>query len=298
MKTKPILFNWLLLLFLVLLWGTSFLFTSIAVASIDPLSIVFFRVLIGALVLSGYLLLRGQRLPLSINSWLIFLLFGFVGNLLPFFLIAWGQQTIDSGLAGMIMAIMPLITMLLAHYFIDGEDLNVYKISGFILGAIGVGLLLGPVFKGTLVEMLSGIAIFIAACSYSVNTILVRRFPRFDPAVGGAGLLIAASLALLPIWWLLHPPILGQASLPSVAALVWLGIGPTGIATIILFIVIDRAGPTFLSTINYLIPVVAFYAGVAFLDESLSWLSLFALALILIGIALKRIRAGHNMRTS
>ena len=297
MKSSTIIVNWLLLLALIFLWGTSFLFTALAVDTIDPLSIVFYRVLIGAFVLTIYLYVRQKRLPRSTISWLIFLLFGFVGNLLPFFLITWGQQTIDSGLAGMIMAVMPLITMLLAHYFIAGENLSAFKIIGFMLGITGVGVLLGPVFKGTLLEMLSGIAIFIAACSYAANTILVRRLPRFDPVVAGAGLLIAASLTLLAPWWLLASPIRNEASTTSIIALLWLGIGPTGIATIILFIVIDRAGPTFLSTINYLIPVVAFFAGVVFLGEPMSWVSLLALAIILTGIFLTRINAGHNARS-
>ncbi len=296
MNSRTIIINWLLLLCLILLWGTSFLFTALAVETIDPLSIVFYRVFIGAIVLVAYLYARHKHLPKAFKSWLIFLVFGFVGNLLPFFLIAWGQQTIESGLAGMIMAVMPMITMLLAHYFIEGESLNAFKITGFILGITGVGILLGPVFKGSLVEMLSGIAIFVAACSYAVNTILVRRLPRFDPVVAGAGVLIAASLALLAPWWLLAGSITVETSSTSIISLIWLGVGPTGIATIILFDVIDRAGPTFLSTINYLIPVVAFFAGVMFLSEPLSWMSLVALAIILTGIYLTRLRAGHNAR--
>ena len=298
MRSSRVIVNWLLLLCLILLWGTSFLFTALAVATIDPLSIVFFRVLIGALVLTLYLFAHGKRLPGAIQSWRIFLLFGFVGYLFPFFLISRGQQTIDSGLAGMIMAIMPLITMLLAHYFIPGEDLNAFKIIGFMLGITGVIVLLGPVFRGTVLETLSGIAVFVAACSYAVNSILVRRLPRFDPVVAGAGLLIASSLALLIPWWLSARPVSETASAKSLIALIWLGIGPTGIATIILFVVIDRAGPTFLSTINYLIPVVAFFAGVLFLDEPFSWVSLLALAIILAGISLTRFRAGHNARVS
>ena len=290
------MFNWLLLLCLILLWGTSFLFTAVAVETIDPLSIVFYRVLIGAIVLTAYLYFRRKSLPRDIKSWLIFLLFGFVGNLLPFFLIAWGQQTITSGLAGMIMAIMPLITMLLAHYFIQGESLSVFKILGFLLGLTGVGILLGSIFRGSMLEMLSAIAVLTAACSYAVNAILVRRLPRFDPVVAGAGLLIAASLALLIPWLLLTRPVTDAVSLTSLVSIIWLGIGPTGIATIILFVVIERAGPTFLSTINYLIPVVAFFTGVIFLNESLSWMSLLALVIIMIGISLTRFGVDHNAR--
>ena len=285
-----------MLICLVALWGTSFMFTAIAVDTIDPISIVFFRVLIGAVILTAALLVNGTRLPHTVQSWLIFLLMGFAGNLLPFFLIAWGQQTIDSGLAGMIMAIMPLMTMILAHYFIKGEDLNRYKILGFVLGISGVSLLLGPVFKGSLIEIYSGIAILIAACSYAVNAILVRRLPPFNPKIAGAGVLIAASVSLLPVWYFQPTNAWSQMSSESIISLIWLGIGPTGIATIILFVVIERAGPTFLATINYLIPVVAFSAGVIFLAEKVSWISLIALMIILSGISLTRFKATHNAR--
>ncbi len=285
--------NWLLLMCLVMFWGTSFMFTAIAVDSIDPLSIVFFRVLIGALVLTIAVYARQGSLPFTAQAWLIFILLGIVGNLLPFFLIAWGQQTVDSGVAGMIMAIMPLMTMILAHYFIPGEDLNRYKIIGFMLGLSGVILLLGPVFEGGWLALLSGIAIFIAATSYAINTILVRRLPRFAPRVAGAGVLIAASFTLLPLWMSQQQLQLDQVSQASLLSLVWLGIGPTGIATLILFIVIERAGPTFVSTINYLIPVVAFFCGVIILAEPFGLGSILALVIILSGIALTRYRARY-----
>ncbi len=281
---------------LVLLWGTSFMFTSIAVRSVDPLSLVFFRVLIGALIVTAYMYGRNRRLPFDLRSWLIFSLYGFVGNLFPFFLIAWGQQTLDSGLAGMIMAIMPLMTMILAHYFIPQESLNRFKIIGFILGITGVTLLLGPVFTSESREILSAIAVFIAACSYALNTILVRRLPAFNPMVAGAGVLIAATFCLLPIWLAQQHVEWSKISSASLWSLIWLGIAPTGIASIILFAVIERAGPTFLSTINYLIPVVAFLAGVWVLSEPMNMSSLFSLAIILLGIALTRFKAEHNSR--
>lgn len=296
MKSNPVLINWILLLSLVLLWGTSFMFTAIAVRTVDPLSLVFLRVVIGAIILTIYLYARNNRLPFTLQSWLIFALMGFVGNLFPFFLIAWGQKTIDSGLAGMIMAVMPLITMILAHYLIPGENLNRFKILGFVLGISGITILLGPTFKGETHEMLSAFAIFIAAGSYALNAILVRRLPHFSPRVAGAGVLLAASICLLPLWYAQQEIDFNRISQASLLSVIWLGIGPTGIATIILFAVIERAGPTFLSTINYLIPVVAFLAGVWLLSEPMSWSSLLALVIILSGIALTRFRSAHNAR--
>jgi len=232
---------------------------------------------------------RGQAFPRSARVWGGFLLMAIAGNSLPFFLISWGQQTVDSGVAGMIMAIMPLMTMLFAHYFVDGETLNRYKILGFSLGITGVTLLLGPVFSGGGQALLSGLAIFTAATCYAVNAILIKRLPRFSPMVGACGVLIMASLVLLPFWLLLAPQNNG-ISQDSMLAGIGLGIGPTGIATIVLFAVIDRAGPTFLSTINYLVPVVAFFCGAWLLHEPVSWHHFAALGTILGGIAITRLR--------
>ena len=243
---------------LVGLWGSSFLFTAISVATVDPISVVFYRLVLGALVLALVVFARDQSFPRGLRVWVGFLMMAIAGNSLPFFLISWGQQTIDSGIAGMIMAIMPLMTMVFAHYLVEGETLNRYKIIGFSLGITGVALLLGPVFEGGGRALVSGLAIFTAATCYAVNAILIKRLPRFSPMVGACGVLIMASLVVLPFWLVLSPTN-NSISENSMLAVIWLGIGPTGIATIILFSVIDRAGPTFLSTINYLVPVVAFF---------------------------------------
>ena len=281
---------------LVMLWGTSFMFISISVESVDPLSVVFARVLIGAILLTAVVYAKGLCFPFTGKTWLAFLIMGVMGNTLPFFLITWGQLSVNSGIAGMIMAIMPLITMLLAHYFIEGEDLNRYKMIGFMLGLGGIILLLGPVFEGGGQAALGGIAIFLAATSYAINTILVRRLPKFNPIVGAAGVLIAASIVILPIWLIKAPPMTAQMSAHSMYSVIWLGIGPTAIATLILFAVIERAGPTFLATINYMIPVVAFFSGAFILSEPLELSSLFALAIILSGIAFTRFRATQTSR--
>ncbi|MCP4331483.1 MAG: DMT family transporter [Gammaproteobacteria bacterium] len=281
--------NWGLLMVLVGLWGTSFLLTAISVRTIDPISIVFYRLVLGALVLALVVFARGQSFPRSARVWGGFLLMAIAGNALPFFLISWGQQTVNSGVAGMIMAIMPLMTMLLAHYLVEGETLNRYKIIGFTLGITGIVILLGPVFEGGGRALLSGLAIFTAATCYAVNTILIKRLPRFSPMVGACGVLIMASIIMLPIWLTLAP-VNNSISQDSMLSVIWLGIGPTGIATIILFAVIDRAGPTFLATINYLIPVVAFFAGAWLLAEPTSWQHYVALVTILGGIAITRVR--------
>ncbi len=269
-------------------WGTSFMFTAIAVKTVDPLSTVFYRLALGAVVLSLVVYARGDSLPLQWQVWAGFLIMSIAGNAMPFFLIAWGQQSVDSGVAGMIMAIMPLLTMVFAHYFVEGETLNRYKLIGFTLGITGVALLLGPVFEGGGRAFWGGLAIFTAATCYAVNTILIKRLPRYSPMVGACGVLIMAALVMFPFWLTLKPET-GGINQDSMFSVIWLGIGPTGIATIILFAVIERAGPTFLSTINYLIPVVAFACGAWLLSEPVSWMHFVALLTILGGIGVTRI---------
>ncbi len=287
--------NWAFLMVLVALWGTSFMVTAISVDTIDPVSVVFYRLTLGAVVLALVVHTRGHSIPLEWRTWGGFLVMAIAGNALPFFLISWGQLTVDSGVAGMIMAIMPLLTMVFAHYFVANEKLNRYKMIGFTIGITGITLLLGPVFKGGGRELWSSLAIFTAATCYAINSILIKRLPRFEPMVGACGVLIMASLVMLPIW-LVNAPENNNISQSSIMAVVWLGIGPTGVATIILFLVVDRAGPTFLSTINYLIPVVAFLCGAWLLSEPVSWQHYVALVTILGGIGVTRIRVNRVPR--
>jgi len=234
------------------------------------------------------MLAKGLRLPTEPLPWFAFLLMGLMGNLLPFFLISTGQKDVSSGIAGLLMAFMPLVTMVLAHYFVAGENLNRFKVFGFLLGITGVTIVLWPSIVGTHSNLLSGLLILLAACCYSINTILVRRLPSFNPIVSSAGVMIAASIFIVPLWLWQDIPWQQSYSLKASLSVLWMGIGSTAIATIVLFSVISAAGPTFLSYINYVIPVVAYFAGALILGEAIEWHSLMAMVLIILGIALTR----------
>ncbi|MGB1239070.1 MAG: DMT family transporter [Pseudomonadales bacterium] len=279
--------NWLLFYSLVIMWGTSFMFTALAVTDFSPLQISSLRILLGALVLTAIVFARGKRLPSDLKSWGYLCLFGAAGNALPFFLISWGQQSVPSGTTGVMMAFMPLITMILAHYFVDGESLNRYKILGCCISFSGVFLLLGPQIEGSQ-SIIAQLAILTAAASYAANTILIRLLPKFDPLVGGAGMLIAASVLSVPAALFQGLDNIQSPSTLALSAIIWLGVVPTGIASIIYFALVERAGPSFLSNINYMIPVLAFFTGIVLLDESVTWLSVISVVIILCGIALTR----------
>ena len=231
---------------------------------------------------------KGLRLPIDRLAWLVFLLLGIMGNLLPFLLISTGQKDVSSGIAGLLMAFMPLATMVLAHYFIAGEKLNRYKILGFLLGISGVTIVLWPSLMGEFSNLLGSLLILLATISYAINTVLVKRLPNYNPIITATGVMIISSIIIVPIWLWQDLPWQHTYSLKATLSLAWLGLGSTAIATIILFSVIASSGPTFLSNINYLIPVVAYFIGAYILNEAIEWHSLTAMLLIILGIALTR----------
>ncbi|WP_207906953.1 DMT family transporter [Cocleimonas flava] len=294
LNDTPTVKDWFSLLLLILLWGTSFMFTAVSLQSFSPVGIVSLRVLIAAIILTLFLFTKGLRLPSDPLAWAVFLLLGIMGNLLPFFLISTGQKDVSSGIAGLLMAFMPLATMILAHYFVAGESLNRFKILGFLLGISGVAIVLWPSIVGVHSNLLSGLLILLATFSYAINAILVRRLPSYNPIVTAAGVMIISSIVIVPLWLWQDLPWQQSYSLKPTLSLLWLGVGPTAFATIILFAVISSAGPTFLSYINYVIPAVAYFTGALILGEAIEWTSLAAMLLIILGIALTRKRVADR----
>ena len=266
------------------------MFITVSLQSFSPVAIVSLRVLIAAIILTPFMFAKGLHLPSEPMAWVVFLLLSIMGHLLPFILISTGQKDVSSGIAGLLMAFMPLATMVLAHYFVVEESLNRFKILGFLLGIAGVAIILWPSIVGTHSNLLSALLILLGSFSYAINTILVRRLPSYNPIVTAAGVMIVSSILIVPLWLWRDLPWLQSYALKDTLSVLWLGIGPTAIATIILFAVITSAGPTFLSYINYVIPVVAYFTGALILDEAIEWQSLAAMLLILLGIALTRKR--------
>ncbi len=301
MTTRP-LGHWLLLLALVAMWGSAFMMTGIAVKGFTPATLVAIRLTLAAMLLAGLVLARRQRLPASPRFWLFSLAISLAGNCVPFWLISFGQQRVDSSLAGILMGIMPITTMVLAHFFVRGERLNRIKAIGFLLGFAGLVLLIGPQalleLRGEGTELAYQLAIVGGAVCYAINAILARHRPPADALVAAAGVMLAGSLVMLPIG---GPAAAGQlASAPAapLAAMIALSLIATAIATVVFLKLVTLAGPSFTSFINYLIPVWALLMGILFMDERPAPTALLALALILAGIGLSEVGQRRRLQTT
>ena len=294
MSTRRTLNDWLLLLALVAMWGSSFMFNRVAVASLPPWTVVAGRIGIAALVLTAVVHATGRRLPPPGRTWAPFVLIAAIGNAIPFYLITWGQQVVESALAGILMAVMPLATLVLAHFLVAGERMTRPRVAGFVTGFGGIVLLMGPAAlagAGGDAMLVYQLAVLGGALCYALQSVLTRLIIRGDVMVAAAATLIVASLMVVPAaLWLDRPWTLSPRGI-SVAAVVWLGVAPTALATVLYFQLIRSAGPTFMSLVNYLSPGVAVLLGLVVMGEHPRATAYFGLVLILAGIAVAQRRS-------
>ena len=295
MQQHRTLTDWALLLALVAMWGSTFMFVKLGVASVPPATLVAVRVVIGFLTLLALVRVRALRLPPPGPIWGAYTLMALLGNAVPFYFITWGQQVVDSALAGITMAFMPLATLVLAHFFVRGEHATWTRAIGFTLGFAGIVLLFDPAALGVVGrgdEILYQFAVLLGALCYAANSVAARLLVVSDFLVAATGTLLVATIVAVPIALVVDAPWTLEPSWGSVASIVWIGVGPTGIATVLYFRLINSAGPTFMSYVNYLSPPVAVLLGVALLGEDLGVNAYAGLALILSGVAMSQWRRG------
>lgn len=282
---------WSLLLALAAMWGSSFLFNKLGLATVPPATLVAGRLALGALILVAVMRWHGLHFPSSGAAWARFAALGLVGNAAPFYLITWGQQQVDSAIAGILMAVMPLATLVLAHVFVPGERMTAARVAGFATGFAGIVILLGwrngP--GATLTSLVYPLAVLCGALCYAANSVMTRLLARGEVLVASAGTLVAATLMAAPVALYVDRPWSLDVTISSAAAIAWLGIGPTAIATLCYFRLIGTAGPTFMSIVNYLSPPIAVFLGVGLLGEHPEPTDYAGLALILAGIAVSRL---------
>jgi len=274
-----------MLVILSCIWGNSFLFTKVTVEEVPPLTLVEGRLLLAGAVL--LLLMRGLGLSLSLTPrlWAAITFMGLVNNVIPFALITWGQQHIDSSLAAILNGTMPLFTVAIAPLWIK-EPLTGERAAGVLIGFAGVFVLLGPDL-GAIAESstLGQLAVIGASLCYATGAVFARRYlQERQPVVFATSQMVVASALLLPVALAVDTPF--DLRVSAKAALAWtaLGVLSSGLAYIIFFWLIQRIAAMQLSLVAYLIPLVAVFMGWLVLDERLGANSFSGLALIVLGV--------------
>ncbi len=294
--------DYLLLLLLSAIWGSSFLFIKLAVAAIPPMTLVAARLGLAALALMLFLVATGRGLPRGWDIWRGFLVVAAIGNVVPFFLINWGEVTVDSSLAAILLATVPLATIMLAHVFTQDDRLTPLKGLGVIVGFGGILVLVGPdALAGFGREALSQFAIVAAACCYAGIGIFVRRSRLIElpAAVTAAGVLVTAAVIAVPLALVIDRP--WELPVPgsgTLLAVVMLALLCTSAAFLILFRLLATTSATFVSLLNYMAPVFGVFWGALLLGEPLGLDTLGALGLIMIGLGLTQARGRREGGTA
>ncbi len=271
------------------LWGTSFLCITLALNDFSPLAIAAWRVSLASLLVLVICAFRKVRLPWDKASWVLFASIGLLNSAVPFTLIGWGQQTVDSATAAILIATTPFSTLLLSHWLTRDDRITRNKLLGLILGFAGVLVLLGHDAVVNPASTVGMLVILFAACCYSLSSLLIRRLSHLRSFAIVAGSLITSSAVLIPACLWFSPPWQQTASSSAWFAVLFLAAGPTAAAYLLRAEIVKINGAVFMSNAGYLIPVFAVIWAWLLLDEwpaSTTWV---AMALVLAGIAIGRL---------
>ncbi|MFT6023625.1 MAG: drug/metabolite transporter (DMT)-like permease [Ascidiaceihabitans sp.] len=285
--------SWLMVAILGLTWGGTFLVTEVALEGITPFWLAAGRITFAALLMSAIWLPRGAKLfvaPPNREAKNLLLISGALSSAIPFMLLAWGQQFVTGGFAGVSMAAVALMVLPMAHFLVPNEQMTWRKSVGFVIGFIGVVVLVGAqAFEtsGSNMETWGRMACLAAAMCYGINSILMRRLPAVDTIGLSTVMILMAMLITVPAALLIEglPPMPETKTLLVIA---FLGLIPTAAANFLRTYVIRTAGPVFMSLTNYQVPIWSVVLGALFLGEPLPASLLWAMILILAGVGLSQ----------
>ena len=274
------------LVLLAFIWGWSFLFIKVAGEGLTPFTVAWGRIALGALTLWAFLRHQGGRLPIDRATLPHFLVTAVAGNILPFTMLAYAEEHIDSAVAGVLNATTPLFTALFAAIFLS-ERLRAVQVVGLGLGLVGVAVA-GGVGAGDVrgASLLATLAAALAGAGYGLTFVHVRRHLTGIPPVAAATGQLAIGAALFWPAALVSSLVGGVSLTPTrVGSLLMLGAVGTGVAYVLSYRVVADLGATAASLVTYLIPVVAVLVGVLVLHEAFEWRLVVGGAITILGVA-------------
>lgn len=277
--------HWLVFLLLGAIWSSSFMWIKIAIQEVGPVTLVAFRVSFGLLFGIAVILIQRVQLPRTLKAWTPILILGLTNVAIPFFLISWGEQYIDSAVASILDATVPLFTIVFANIFLKDDKMTLPKVAGLVFGFIGVVILMSKDIHTSANSILGQAAVVLASVFYAGSVIIVRRTTEDMPGIIRGALPLASASAVMWIGtFLVERPLRVPQLGISWVALLFLGVVGSGIAFMMSSYLVHEIGPTRLSMVTYLFPLGGVALGVTFLSEQLSWQLIAGAVLIIVSL--------------
>lgn len=259
---------------------------KIAIQEMGPLTLVAFRVSFGLLFGIAVILIQRASLPRTWKAWTPLLAVGLTNVAIPFFLISWGEQSIDSGVASILDATVPLFAIVLASFFLKDDKMTATKVTGLLIGFIGVVILMSKDIHSSNNSIWGQAAVVLASIFYAISGIIVRRATEDVPGIVRSTVpLISATVVMWTATLLFERPVHIPQLGTTWFALLFLGVVGSGLAFLMAYYLIHEIGPTRLSMVTYLFPLGGVLLGVTFLSEQLSWQLIAGAALIIASLA-------------
>lgn len=280
------LFDWIRLIILSLLWGGSYIWIEIALLTISPLMIVFFRVFMASIFLLSVCKILKLSFVINKRLFIIFLMMSLFNNIIPFNLIAWGQSQITASVSSILNATTPLFTVILANYWPKGEKATLNRIIGVVVGICGVSILMGFSFDDLNNSIDGQIAILLASVSYAISVLFGKQIDSsIHPAISATMMLCISSIILMPIVIYMGVDFIAVSKIESIIPLLGLSIFSTAVAYLIFYKLIKNIGSNVM-LVTLLMPISAIFMSIIFLGESIATQHIIGLILILIGLIL------------
>ena len=223
---------------------------------------------------------------MCIRDRLWFASIGVINLVIPFFLIAYGVQKVQSNLAAILMATTPLSATILAHFFTENEKFNWFKSVGILIGFSGIVFLFSDKVLINAENILYALAILLGSTCYVIGGILTLKISKKKNENVTASILIWGSIIVFPISMYFEQPWNLSPSVDSMIALLYLGVFPTGVAWLLRFNILKNNGLVFQSQVAYLIPIFGVILGYIFLNELITSKVIVSLLLVILGIYL------------
>jgi len=275
----------LLLILLAAIWGGSFIFIKIALDTITPLTIAAGRILIAAVILIIAARLSGFKLPGYGKAWLFILCAAVFGNVLPFSLISFGERAIDSSLASILMATVPLFNIVIAHLFTMDEKISFEKVLGLSIGFYGIVILIG--FDSIALlgnETIHQLMVAGGAMCYAISGVLSRNLKDLPKLPVAAAILSVASLIIVPFSLIVDKPWSLSVNTSGFVSVILLGVLSTALAQLLILKILQLRDSSFLVLNNYMVPMFGVIWGVIILSERPNGQTIIAFAVILLGV--------------